>query len=1184
MNKKIIVSILFLLGVILLSFDAMAACSPVALSACGDPPSTQVACSSNTWTGTTYTFTQVSGVGIDTECAELAASSSYQMDWLSFGGVTACFYCNACTSTSSCSTGDRAYSSEFGGTLIHVGYCDPTQTGSAVCSTGSSYYKECCLGSTVQWVGFMPQNADGSWPVACYDSGGGSHYNPNTDPYVAWYPSPGCAAPPPPACGAAGQPCCSGSCNSPLTCNGGTCGNPPPSCSFNNVRCGGYDGPAVGNTAPIPYAGGLGCGGAYQDVYACSDGTFNVNSVCTTAACLAACRTCNWCNVGSGDCSVPPPPPVPPPCGNGVINSGEQCDDSNMLNGDGCSSTCVIEGCCGNRICDAGETTVNCPGDNCPPPPCTCSWVSGACGASGSCPTGSRRWTQSCSGSGCTSPPGTMCVGDSTCPVCTVGAWGPSGICGAGGCAANQRPQTRTVTNCDPPIPASLRCVNDATCVPPPPACTGSVALTLTPTSTPPSGSITPTSSGLTACSTQTVFYRQGSCAGATVSSCLSTGTGCQGPNFPAPSIANPYTYFACVDKDGEGDFADAGEQGSAILTVTNSCTGPLSLVLNPSTTGKLSPVSPFGGNLATCSGKNINFKLGSCNSGVWVSNCSAGAIGCTGTSFNSPNSFGSFRYSGCIDINNDGDTNDAGENATATLAVSSLCSANLALSLSPTSTTWGASVTPTASGLSGCNGYNVEFRSGSCAGVKQTNCSASGVGCSGPGFIAPSADGVSSYFACIDANSDGDFIDAGEFASASLTVNSCFGAVALALAPSTASPSTAITPTSSGLLNCTGKSIEYHEVSCAGTLKSSCVSGVTGCSGPTFTAPASNGVYPYYACINKNGANGFADAGEQGTASLSVSSCSQTTECDVCLSDSTGQPCQCGSECNSQFCRPLDDTCADCTTNADCTSPPDACTQEQGQCVAGACVYPVKTTNRPDCCSCSGAAECLAGVCNGAGNCSNSASCGGSGGGGGGGGGSCDSVEPLANCGGASCPTCVVGTVTSYTGVAQQGATVKYDNTLTYIADAVGFYFFYNIALGSHVLQAIPAAPWVPTTVTRNLHRAINSVDLVVGTGSSSCEADCTLIGSTACVASCDGTNGCSYASATVKATCDGLQKGFIRDIGGGNQVVCCSGAISPVVNIQSIARVNGTNAITVTRNVFYAGKLVKMKIVVFN
>jgi cysteine-rich repeat protein len=34
-----------------------------------------------------------------------------------------------------------------------------------------------------------------------------------------------------------------------------------------------------------------------------------------------------------------------PTCGDGHVDSGEQCDDGNVANNDGCSSTCVIEEC-----------------------------------------------------------------------------------------------------------------------------------------------------------------------------------------------------------------------------------------------------------------------------------------------------------------------------------------------------------------------------------------------------------------------------------------------------------------------------------------------------------------------------------------------------------------------------------------------------------------------------------------------------------------------------------------------------------------------------------------------------------------------------------------------------------------------------------------------------------------------
>jgi cysteine-rich repeat protein len=57
-----------------------------------------------------------------------------------------------------------------------------------------------------------------------------------------------------------------------------------------------------------------------------------------------------------------------PTCGDGIVQAPEQCDDSNLANGDGCSSTCTIEVppavVCGNGVaqgpteeCDDGNLT-----------------------------------------------------------------------------------------------------------------------------------------------------------------------------------------------------------------------------------------------------------------------------------------------------------------------------------------------------------------------------------------------------------------------------------------------------------------------------------------------------------------------------------------------------------------------------------------------------------------------------------------------------------------------------------------------------------------------------------------------------------------------------------------------------------------------------------------------------------
>ena len=55
-------------------------------------------------------------------------------------------------------------------------------------------------------------------------------------------------------------------------------------------------------------------------------------------------------------------------CGDGTQSETEQCDDGNNISGDGCSADCYVEFICGNRICDEekGETCHLCPQDCCP--------------------------------------------------------------------------------------------------------------------------------------------------------------------------------------------------------------------------------------------------------------------------------------------------------------------------------------------------------------------------------------------------------------------------------------------------------------------------------------------------------------------------------------------------------------------------------------------------------------------------------------------------------------------------------------------------------------------------------------------------------------------------------------------------------------------------------------------------
>src|ERR1043166_2508828 len=49
-------------------------------------------------------------------------------------------------------------------------------------------------------------------------------------------------------------------------------------------------------------------------------------------------------------------------CGNGIVEPGEVCDDTNTLDGDGCSSNCSSNESCGKHIIDTAV------GETCDPP------------------------------------------------------------------------------------------------------------------------------------------------------------------------------------------------------------------------------------------------------------------------------------------------------------------------------------------------------------------------------------------------------------------------------------------------------------------------------------------------------------------------------------------------------------------------------------------------------------------------------------------------------------------------------------------------------------------------------------------------------------------------------------------------------------------------------------------------
>lgn len=89
------------------------------------------------------------------------------------------------------------------------------------------------------------------------------------------------------------------------------------------------------------------CGNGIVDVAAgeeCDDGNTNNNDGCTSD-CKLGDSGPPPVDGGSAMCPPPYTGPIIPTCGNAIVDvaSGEQCDDGNTNDGDGCDHTCHIE-------------------------------------------------------------------------------------------------------------------------------------------------------------------------------------------------------------------------------------------------------------------------------------------------------------------------------------------------------------------------------------------------------------------------------------------------------------------------------------------------------------------------------------------------------------------------------------------------------------------------------------------------------------------------------------------------------------------------------------------------------------------------------------------------------------------------------------------------------------------------
>jgi cysteine-rich repeat protein len=151
----------------------------------------------------------------------------------------------------------------------------------------------------------------------------------------------------------AGSDCASG------ICTGGTC--QVPACD-DGVKNGGEGDVDCGGTCPTQCADGSTCGapgdcvsgvctGGLCAAPACDDGIHNGNETdvdCGGGGPCGPCPTGDACGAGSdcmsgvcsgGMCGAPV-------CGDGILATSEQCDDTNLVDGDCCSATCTLETDC----------------------------------------------------------------------------------------------------------------------------------------------------------------------------------------------------------------------------------------------------------------------------------------------------------------------------------------------------------------------------------------------------------------------------------------------------------------------------------------------------------------------------------------------------------------------------------------------------------------------------------------------------------------------------------------------------------------------------------------------------------------------------------------------------------------------------------------------------------------------
>lgn len=160
------------------------------------------------------------------------------------------------------------------------------------------------------------------------------------------------------------------------------------------------------------------------------------NGVCQSGTCV--------CSQGYGgpDCAN-----LVTTCGDGIVEVGEQCDDGNTFDNDGCSSSCLIQS---GFSCDNSQT------------PSICSPVcgDGILSPGEECDDGNRDDLDGCNGN-CKLQPSWTCPTPGSPCQCSGDAGCNGGTCSAGTCSC---PAGRASPSCQVPCDASTTCSGNGVC------------------------------------------------------------------------------------------------------------------------------------------------------------------------------------------------------------------------------------------------------------------------------------------------------------------------------------------------------------------------------------------------------------------------------------------------------------------------------------------------------------------------------------------------------------------------------------------------------------------------------------------------------------------------------------------------------------------------------------------------